>query len=288
MENPIHFSKRSRRAVIIFTLVLLIIVLIPRFYTLINPPQKFSFSQTPFQKKNYKNFEFQKREKKKYFKKTSKFKIPPAKFDPNEYKESDWIKLGMSVKQAALIIKFGKRGFYAPEDLKRVFVISEQFYQTIEDSLVFPIKPARNQFSNITAELRKVVKIEINLASEEELLTVKGIGPFFAKQIIKKRTELGGFLNKEQLLEVWKFDQEKLDIISPNITVNAQLVQKININSCTVEILKAHPYIRWNIANSIVKMRAQIGSFKKIEDLKKSVLITEEVFEKLRPYVTVE
>jgi DNA uptake protein ComE-like DNA-binding protein len=267
---------------------MIVVVLIPRFYFLINPPQKFTFSQTAFQKQHYKNVEFKKRERKQYFKKSSKFNVPRAKFDPNKYSEADWIKLGMSPKQAAIILKFGKRGFYSPEDLKRVFVISDQFYNVIKDSLIFPSKPAFNQFEKSEFETRKVAKIEINTASEEELLTVKGIGPFFSKQIIKKRTELGGFISKEQLLEVWKFDQEKLDIISPNISVSSDLVQKININTATVEMLKAHPYIRWNIANSIVKMRAQIGSFKKIDELKKSVLITDEVFEKLKPYVTVD
>ncbi len=288
MQNPIHFSKRSRRAIVIFTITMIVVVLIPRFYFLINPPQKFTFSQTPFQKENYKNIEFKKREKKQYFKKSSKFKIPPSKFDPNKYSEAEWIKLGMSPKQAAIILKFGKRGFYSEEDLKRVFVISDQFYTVIKDSLIFPTKPTYNKFEKSEFEVKKIAKIEVNSATEEELLTVKGIGPFFAKQIIKKRTELGGFINKEQLLEVWKFDQEKLDIIAPNISVNPNLIQKININTAPVELLKAHPYIKWNIANSIVKIRAQIGTFKKIEDLKKSVLITDEVFEKLKPYVIVE
>jgi competence ComEA-like helix-hairpin-helix protein len=288
MQNPIHFSKRSRRAIVIFTITMIVVVLIPRFYFLINPPQKFTFSQTPFQKEHYKNIEFKKREKKKYFKKSSKFKVPSSKFDPNKYTEADWIKLGMSPKQAALILKFGKRGFYSAEDLKRVFVISDKFFAIIKDSLVFPDKPAYSKFEKSTFEIKKVAKVEINNASEEELLNVKGVGPFFAKQIVKKRNELGGFINKEQLLEVWKFDQEKLDIISPNITVNSALIQKININTAPVELLKAHPYIRWNIANSIVKMRAQIGTFKRIEDLRKSVLITAEVFEKLKPYLMVE
>jgi competence ComEA-like helix-hairpin-helix protein len=288
MQNPIHFSKRSRRAIVIFTVAMIVVVLIPRFYFLINPPQKFTFSQTPFQKEHYKNIEFKKREKKKYFKKSSKFKVPASKFDPNKYTEADWIKLGMSPKQASLILKFGKRGFYSTEDLKRVFVISDKFYEIIKDSLVFPDKPAYSKFEKSTFEVKKVAKVEINTATEEELLNVKGVGPFFAKQIVKKRNELGGFISKEQLLEVWKFDQEKLDIISPNITINAALIQKININTAPVELLKAHPYIRWNIANSIVKMRAQIGTFKRIEDLKKSVLITDEVFEKLKLYVTIE
>ena len=111
MQNPIHFSKRSRRAIVIFTIAMIVVVLIPRFYFLINPPQKFTFSQTPFQKEHYKKIEFKKREKKQYFKKSSKFKVPRSKFDPNKYTEADWIKLGMSSKQASLILKFGKALF---------------------------------------------------------------------------------------------------------------------------------------------------------------------------------
>jgi DNA uptake protein ComE-like DNA-binding protein len=54
----------------------------------------------------------------------------------------------------------------------------------------------------------------------------------------------------------------------------------------TVEELKNHPYIRWNIANSIVKMRLQKGNFNSINDLLESKLITIEIFEKIKPYLT--
>lgn len=287
MQNPIQFSKRSRRAILIFTGILLVLVLIPRAYFLMNPPEKFTFSQTDFEKHKFKNYVFQEKKRKVYPTKKSKFSIPQAKFDPNTYAASDWMMLGMSQKQAEIIVKFGKRGFYAPEDLKRVFVVSDQFYALIKDSLVFPPRPAYTNFEKSNPVIKSVRKIEINLATEEELMTIKGIGAFFAKNIVKKRNELGGFRSKDQLLEIWKFDQEKLDGISEFITVDPTLIRQINLNTATAEELKRHPYIySWNIANSIVKIRTQLGGFQRIDDIKKSVLITDEIFEKVKPYLT--
>ncbi len=288
MHNPIDFSKRSRRAVLIFTATMLVLVLLPRMYYLFAAPQKFTFSQTPFQKQQYKGYEFKKHEKRVYDRKKSKFSIPSAKFDPNTYSASDWMILGMSQKQAEIIVKFGKHGFYSDEDLKKVFVISDKFFDVIKDSLFYPAKPAYEKFERKSYEPKAIAKVEINTASEEELMTVRGIGGFFAKNIVKRRNELGGFRDAAQLLEVWKFDQEKLDGIAPFITIDASLVKQINVNTATAEELKTHPYISWNVANSIVKMRTQIGSYKKLEDLKKSVLVTEELFEKLKPYLVVE
>lgn len=287
MQNPVQFSKRSRRAILIFTVLLLVLVLIPRVYFLMNPPDKFTFSQTDFEKNKYKNYVFQEKKRKFYSKEKSKFSVPPSKFDPNTYAASDWMLLGMSQKQAELIVKFGKRGFYSSEDLRRVFVISDQFYAVIKDSLVFPQKPTYSKTEKPITEIKTMRKIEINSATEEELMTLKGIGAFFAKNIVKRRTELGGFRSKDQLLEIWKFDQEKLDGITDFITVDPALVQPINLNTATAEELKKHPYIySWNIANSIVKMRTQLGGFQRIEDIKKSVLITNEIFEKVKPYLT--
>lgn len=288
MQNPVDFSKRSRRAILIFVGIMLVLVLIPRVYFLFTPAEKFTFSQTEFQKEAYKHHQFKKREKPVYSKKKSRFSVPRAKFDPNSYTSEDWMKLGMSQKQADIIIKFGKRGFYEDADLKKVFVISDQFFDLIKDSLFYPAKPTYDKFEKKTYEPKAIARIELNTASEEELMTIKGIGAFFAKNIVKRRNELGGFRNENQLLEIWKFDQEKLDGILPFIKIDPALVKQININTATAEDLKKHPYFTWNIANSVVKLRAQIGSYKKLEDLKKSVLVTDEFYEKVKPYLTIE
>ena len=289
MENPFDFSKRSRRAILTFVGVMLVLVLIPRVYFLLYPSNDFEFYQTAEQKEAYKKFEYKKKEKVTYQKK-SRFQKPKSKFDPNQYSKADWMALGLSEKQVNVLMKFQTNGFYSDEDVKRVFVISDEFFNIIQDYLVYPEKPVREykKTENIASEAVKFEKVELNTASVEELMNVKGIGKFYAEKIVQKRNELQGFINEEQLLEIWKFDQEKLDIIRPSIYVDRKYVLPFDINKVSFEELRKHPYFTYNVANSIIKLRAQLGSYKKIEDLKKSVLISDEVFAKIKPYIMVE
>jgi DNA uptake protein ComE-like DNA-binding protein len=97
---------------------------------------------------------------------------------------------------------------------------------------------------------------------------------------------LGGFYSVQQLLEVWKVDEEKLAQWLPSLTVNTAKIQVLHLNTANASDLQVHPYISWNLANSIVKLRLQNGPFKKVEDIKQSVLMTNELFEQLKRYLT--
>lgn len=294
MENPIDFSKRSRRAILVFVGIMLVLVLIPRAYFLLNPADDFEFHQTASQKEDFKNFEYKMKEKKQYQKK-ARFTKPKAKFDPNRYTADDWVSLGLSEKQVAILMKFAANGFYTDEDLKKVFVISDEFFAVIKDYLVYPEKPVREYNNNPSKnstngvdEATHFEKVELNTATFEELMNIKGFGKFYAEKIIQKRNEFQGFIKEEQLLEIWKFDEEKLENIRPYVYVNTKFVRPFDINTVSYEELKKHPYFTNNVANSIIKLRAQLGRYKRIEDLKKSVLITNEIYEKIKPYVMVQ
>jgi DNA uptake protein ComE-like DNA-binding protein len=93
-------------------------------------------------------------------------------------------------------------------------------------------------------------------------------------------------VKKEQLLEVWKMDLDKYNAIEEFVLINEKEIREIHLNTATAEEIKQHPYFNWNIANSIVKMRMQKSGFKKIEEIKESVLIDEEFFEKIKPYLS--
>ena len=68
--------------------------------------------------------------------------------------------------------------------------------------------------------------------------------------------------------------------------VDPMLIQKLNINTATAEEFKRHPYFTWNLANSLYKIRKQKGTYASIEEIKESVLMTEELYTKLKPYLT--
>lgn len=63
--------------------------------------------------------------------------------------------------------------------------------------------------------------IDINTAGVDELMKVPGIGPKIARNIIEKRTQIGGFLSINQLTEVKRIGRVKLDKIRRYIAVKA-------------------------------------------------------------------
>ena len=286
-EDPFVISKRSKRGLLVLILASLGLIFFPRVYMffqkeealVINSEQIAEFERThrKFEKRNYSN----------YYSKKKKYKAPDSKFNPNTYTLSDWINLGLSAKQSVVVLKFTSRGIYSEEDLKRIFVIPDVLFELIRDSVVYPerFQNSPNQES-FKKQVNQITLINLNTADTTEFMKIYGVGAFYAKQIIRDREKLGGFFKKEQLLEVWKMTPETYEKIKDHVFINEKDVKRIHINSVTIEELKAHPYLNWNKANSIIKMRIQRNGFKNIEEIKESVLIDSETYEKLFPYLS--
>jgi competence protein ComEA len=286
-EDPFVISKRSKRGLLVLILVSLGLIFFPRVYMffqkeealVINSEKIAEFERThkKFKKRNYSN----------YYSKKKKYKAPVSKFNPNNYSLSDWMNLGLSEKQSVVVLKFTSRGIYSEEDLKRIFVIPDVLFELIRDSVVyserFQNSPNQESFKK---QAKQITLINLNTADTTEFMKVYGIGAFYAKQIIRYREKLGGYFTKEQLFEVWKMTNEAYDKIKDHVFISEKDVKRININSVTIEELKVHPYLKWNQANSIVKMRIQRNGFKNIEEIKESVLIDSETYEKLFPYLS--
>ena len=130
--------------------------------------------------------------------------------------------------------------------------------------------------------------IELNSADTAELKKLKGIGSGFAKRILKFRDVLGGFVKKEQLLEVYGFDKEKFDLISSQIQIDLSKVKKININSAAVDDLNKHPYIDKKTAVKIFWRRVNKGNYSDVPDILKDNLVDEELYSKIAPYLKAE
>jgi competence protein ComEA len=213
-------------------------------------------------------------------------------FDPNELPDSDWKRLGLTDKQIRTIKHYEAKGgkFRKKEDLKKMYCIKPELYASLENHI--QIEPSPAVFENgkvegpkTSTQLKAIPLVDLNSADSAMLTTIKGIGPFYAKTIVKYRNSLGGFYSKEQLMEVWKFDQEKYNSIEKFVTVDPTSIRKININTCEAEQLKM-PYIKWNVVNAIVNYRKQHGKFKSIEDIKLTDLVDDETLRKIEPYLS--
>ena len=277
-------SKRNRRGLIWLLLIGLVIVYCPRIFSTLNDSQGFSISYEKAIELEEEIVSAKKKEsKKKYKKKESKYSVPSKSFNPNDYLLDDWLKLGLSKKQAEVIQKFTTRKIYSNKELEKIFVLPKELFNLIKDSTFYPQKN-----HTVMHYEKEVLIVDLNTADAVELESIPGIGSFFSAKIIEQREGLGGFISDNQLLDIWKFDTEKLRAIQPYIKISIDDIKQININTSSIDELKSHPYISYAVANSIVKMKEQRGDYFEVEEIKKSKLVDEELFEKIEPYLKIK
>ena len=283
-------TSKSKLGLLIWCFCLLLISYTPRilstFYP--SPPIEISIHTKHKIKQLNQNYSRIKNRFKK-----RQYHLPPRKFNPNEYSETDWMALGLSRKQAAAIKKFCKYPLKSNEDLARIFVIPKELFIKIKDSTFY------SNSSNIlfrdekgktpTSNQQKIsVPLIINVATLDStsLISIKGIGPFYAKMVLKYERALGGFYDPKQLLEVYKMNDKTYQILIAHLDFSSPNIRKISINRASVEELAKHPYLSWWQANSIVKMRTQMGGYHSIDELLNSHLINQDAFDKIEPYVS--
>jgi competence protein ComEA len=287
LSFPKKISKRKKRGVFALIFLIGVIILLPRIYGWYNEynPIVVSVEELNRGVSELESKQFYSPRKKQY-KKKRKYNTPSSRFNPNDYKQENWMALGLSEKQANVVLKFTSRGIYNNDQLKQIFVIDEELFELIKDSTFYPKKEWKNENKN-DVQLPKQ-QIDINTATKEELLTLYGIGEYFSNKIIDYKNRLGGYTSKEQLLEIYNFDEEKLEKISDRIVVKTNNVKRININTCIADDLAKHPYIRWNVANSIVKMRTKHQQYTDWNQLLESELIDKVLLEKIKPYLSLD
>ncbi len=130
-------------------------------------------------------------------------KVENFRFNPNTVSVEDLCRLGFSRKQAQAIENYRLKGgrFPRKKDFAKSFVVADSVYARLEPYIDIPL-------------------IDLNRADSVELLALPGIGPYFSGKIVRYREKIKGYTSVDQLLEIYRFDQEKLDGIRDLVTVS--------------------------------------------------------------------
>ena len=112
--------------------------------------------------------------------------------------------LGLSVKQSQAILNFVQRGIYSNSALEKIYVMPTEVYDLIKDSTYY--EKQITEFTVIKDSVVKPFSFGNQFCHKEDLIELNGVGEFYAKQILKYKNELGGFVFIEQLLEFGKCD----------------------------------------------------------------------------------
>lgn len=160
-------------------------------------------------------------------------------FNPNTASVDDLCRLGFSQKQAQSIVNYRAKGgtFHRKSDFAESYVVSDSIFKRLEPYINIPL-------------------VDLNVADSAALDALPGIGGWFALKILEHRTALGGYSYKEQLMDIYRFDQEKYDALSDLVTIRLENIKPYPLWTLPADSLSRHPYIgNMETARAIVLFR---------------------------------
>lgn len=200
-------------------------------------------------------------------------------FNPNFITDFKGYKLGMSTAEIDRLLAFRKTNKYvnSAQEFQAVTKVSDSLLQVIAPYFKFPDwvtnKKANNYVTYDKKEFskkEKIVQIDINQATTEELIKVYGIGPALSERILKEKAKYGSFVSMEQLKDVWGLSPEVIENLNKYFKISVvPTLKKIKINDASIKELMQFPYFRYALAKEIVTFRSMNGEIKNIEDLSK-------------------
>lgn len=222
-------------------------------------------------------------------------------FDPNTATAQQLLALGLQPWQVKNILKYRAKGgiYRQPSDFAKVYGLTRKHYLMIEPYIRISddYRPAAELFAEVKEErttrrdtllqpfkISEGQQVMLNTADTTQLKKVPGIGSYFARQIVRYRERLGGFVDVNQLKEIDDFPTDALRFFALSPT-DASSIQPLNLNQLTLNQLKRHPYIGFYRAKAIVDYRRLHGDLRSLADLKLIPEITDEWIARIQPYV---
>ncbi|MBK7310285.1 MAG: helix-hairpin-helix domain-containing protein [Sphingobacteriaceae bacterium] len=124
--------------------------------------------------------------------------------------------------------------------------------------------------------------MELNSADSLALIELKGIGPAYAKRILKYRNLLGGFTSIQQVKEIYGMTDDLYQLIASQCTINSSSIKKININTVDFKALNKHPYIDYELTKRIFILKK---NGKITEENIAEIIEDDQLTTKIKPYL---
>lgn len=228
------------------------------------------------------------------------------KFNPNTVSADSFRLLGFSKFTTENLIKYRQKGglIKTLEQFKKLYGIDTALVQVLSREIEFGQKKTTD--NKIIVEDKKEVDysmtpsaqkalsdekafvvVELNQADSQTLVSIRGIGPHFAKKIIKMKKKLGGFVRPHQLLECGVLPDSLFYKIEKFLVADPGKMEKIDINKADYRTLIQHPYMKENLVKVILNYRENYGAFTNLEQLKNIKILDRQTYEKIIPHFVI-
>jgi DNA uptake protein ComE-like DNA-binding protein len=268
IKSILSYSKGQRIGIVLFFLIIILAQGIYYFYDF-NTVNKIDAEQIKWMA-NQRGVDSLKLENKNY-----KPTIYP--FNPNFITDFKGYKLGMAVEEIDRLLAYRKQNKFvnSAAEFQAVTKVSDSLLKAISPYFKFPdwVNNKKSNFKPFDKKEfpkpEKIVVLDINEATKEDLMKVYGIGDKISDRILEQKQKLGAFLSMEQMNDIWGLSPEVIEKL--NVSFNIKSVanaKRININNASVKELSQFPFFRYQLAKDIVIYRTMNGGIK-IEDLPK-------------------
>jgi competence ComEA-like helix-hairpin-helix protein len=269
-------TKLEIKSIVLFSalLAILIVFKIVYFSVDLKPEAQLqvnTYSKKPWDKQHSKKYSKGKKSYQTYQKNngadTKILRNLAQKTNINSVSLNDLEAQNFDTKKAQRIINFRDKigGFTNWTQVEKIFEIKDDELDWFKNNTFIEIKT-----------------IDINTATEEEWIELKGIGETLAKRIVKYRDKIGGFYSIQQLKEVYGIKPEVLESITPQLKIHPKNIQKISIAISDYQSLAKHPYLNNYFAKLIINKRST-GEIQSVNDLQ--YVLPDSVYQKIINYV---
>ncbi|TCO09785.1 helix-hairpin-helix domain-containing protein [Natronoflexus pectinivorans] len=153
------------------------------------------------------------------------------------------------------------------------------------DSLIILIHPTLIAKQERHTSVMDDLRISINLADTAHWQLLRGIGPVLSRRIVAYRRALGGFVDINQISEVYGISPVLFSDIKPYLVLDTIVVNPININTASVRQLREHPYLSFFHAKEIVDYRQKNGNIRNLNEIETLKELSDLSWERMRFYL---
>lgn len=172
-----------------------------------------------------------------------------------------------------------------PQDIEQLDQLYTQLAQSHKNTSTQPTPQTSPHTKHPARRIQQ--PFDINQANQAQLCTVPGIGTVLSARIIKYRNKLGGFVHPSQYTEVYGLSPNAVQHLKAQSYIQQGFCpERLHLNSASVTLLAAHPYLTYKQAQGIVRYRKQHGPYPTVEAIDKLIQIDKRTLTKITPYLT--
>jgi DNA uptake protein ComE-like DNA-binding protein len=276
------YNTRQRNGILFLALLIVVFQVLYFYVDFTDNTPIFSSQETQQLQKQIDSLKALKSQAKKYV-------IRP--FNPSFLSGYKAYSLGLNTTEIDKLLAYRKKGKYinSAVQFQKVTGVSDSLLNVLKPLFKFPDWLVKQQKKAKERHRKALIIKNINTATAQDLVFIKGVGIKTANRIISYRNQLQGFSFESQLYEVYYLDSVVAKRILKQFKIfEKPTIDKLNVNTATFKEVLHLPYIDYALTKKIFEYRDEVAEIQNLEELKNIEGFPVDKFDRIALYLKAE